>query len=112
MQRISHGEAARAALAQKRGAMSLWVDAIKRDMRTGLRSNDPLPGDVYKFTPEPACPCACHFDPDPTCNIFDFLAFQNLFVAGDPCACDIDPDPACNIFDFLAFQNQFVMGCP
>ena len=59
-----------------------------------------------------ACPCACDFDPDPACNIFDFLAFQNLFVAGDPCACDYDPDPACNIFDFLAFQNEFVAGCP
>ena len=58
------------------------------------------------------CPCACLFDPDPACDIFDFLAFQNLFVLGDPCACDYDPDPACDIFDFLAFQNQFVIGCP
>ena len=59
-----------------------------------------------------ACPCACDFDPDPACDIFDFLAFQNLFVGGDPCACEMDPDPACDIFDFLAFQNQFVGGCP
>ena len=59
-----------------------------------------------------ACPCACDWDPDPVCDIFDFLAFQNGFVAGDPCACDYDPDPACNIFDFLAFQSEFVMGCP
>ncbi|MCH8271368.1 MAG: hypothetical protein IH985_09200, partial [Planctomycetes bacterium] len=59
-----------------------------------------------------ACPCACDFDPDPACNIFDFLAFQNLFVLGDPCACEMDPDPLCDIFDFLAFQNQFVLGCP
>ncbi|MCH7792565.1 MAG: hypothetical protein IID31_09840 [Planctomycetes bacterium] len=60
----------------------------------------------------PACPCACDFDPDPLCDIFDFLAFQNLFVLGDPCACDMDPDPLCDIFDFLAFQNEFVRGCP
>ena len=58
------------------------------------------------------CPCACDFDPDPACDIFDFLAFQNLFVLGDPCACDLDPDPLCDIFDFLAFQNAFVIGCP
>ena len=59
------------------------------------------------------CPsCACVFDPDPACDIFDFRAFQNLFVVGDPCACLMDPDPACDIFDFLAFQNQFVVGCP
>ncbi|MCH7792670.1 MAG: S8 family serine peptidase [Planctomycetes bacterium] len=59
-----------------------------------------------------ACPCACDWDPNPVCNIMDFMAFQTAFVAGEPCACDFDPDPACNIFDFLAFQNQFVLGCP
>ena len=59
-----------------------------------------------------ACPYACLFDPDPLCDIFDFLEFQNLFVNGDPCACLIDPDPLCDIFDFLEFQNQFVIGCP
>ncbi|MCH7792537.1 MAG: hypothetical protein IID31_09695 [Planctomycetes bacterium] len=59
-----------------------------------------------------ACPCACDFDPDPLCDIFDFLAFQNLFVVNDPCACHMDPDPLCDIFDFLAFQNEFVLGCP
>ena len=58
------------------------------------------------------CPCACDFEPDPACDIFDFLAFQNLFLLGDPCACLIEPDPACDIFDFLAFQNEFLMGCP
>ena len=78
-----------------------------------------LGGDLFIVDPSAAvsggcgggCPCACDFDPDPACDIFDFLAFQNQFVAGDPCACDFDPDPACDIFDFLAFQNQFVGGC-
>ncbi|MCH8270545.1 MAG: PQQ-like beta-propeller repeat protein [Planctomycetes bacterium] len=93
-------------------ASSTTIDSSGGLWIAGGRVDDPLPGDVYKFTPEPACPCACDFDPDPVCDIFDFLAFQNLFVVGDPCACDIDPDPACDIFDFLAFQNQFVMGCP
>ncbi len=59
-----------------------------------------------------ACPCACDWDPAPICDIFDFLAFQTAFVAGEPCACDYDPDPICDIFDFLAFQTQFVGGCP
>ena len=58
------------------------------------------------------CPCACSFDPDPLCDIFDFLAFQNLFILGDPCACLMEPDPLCDIFDFLAFQNEFILGCP
>ena len=60
----------------------------------------------------PTCPTACDFEPDPACDIFDFLAFQNLFLLGDPCACLIEPDPACDIFDFLAFQNEFLLGCP
>ena len=67
--------------------------------------------DNIKIMAQP-CPCACDFDPDPACDIFDFLAFQNLFVGGDPCACEMDPDPACDIFDSLAFQNEFVGGCP
>lgn len=49
------------------------------------------------------------------CDIFDFLAFQNLFVAGDPCACDFDTSTGpgvCDIFDFLGFQTSFVAGCP
>ncbi|MCH7791421.1 MAG: hypothetical protein IID31_03960 [Planctomycetes bacterium] len=72
-------------------------------------------GDIVAACDDPcvtACPCACDFDPDPLCDIFDFLAFQNQFVLGDPCACLKDPDPLCDIFDFLAFQNEFVLGCP
>ena len=71
-------------------------------------------GDIVAACDDPcvtACPCACDFDPDPLCDIFDFLAFQNQFVLGDPCACLMDPDPLCDIFDFLAFQNEFVRGC-
>jgi polyhydroxybutyrate depolymerase len=50
-----------------------------------------------------------------TLDIFDFLCFQNSFVASDPYACDCDTStgPAnCDIFDFLCFQNAFVAGCP
>jgi hypothetical protein len=65
-----------------------------------------------------ACPCACNFDTSTgrnTCDIFDFLAFQDGFVGADPCACDMDTSTGggvCDIFDFLAFQNAFVAGCP
>ena len=72
-------------------------------------------GDIVAACDDPcvtACPCACDFDPDPLCDIFDFLAFQNLFILGDPCACLMEPDPLCDIFDFLAFQNEFILGCP
>jgi Bacterial Ig domain len=50
-----------------------------------------------------------------TLDIFDFLCFQNQFVAANPNACDCDTStgPAtCDIFDFLCFQNSFVAGCP
>ncbi len=62
----------------------------------------------------------CYADCDPSTgvgvlDIFDFLCFQNSFVAADPYACDCDTStgPAtCDIFDFLCFQNAFVAGCP
>ena len=57
---------------------------------------------------------ACYADCDPNgvLDIFDFLCFQNSFVAGEPYACDCNPDPACDIFDFPCFQTAFVGGCP
>jgi len=48
-------------------------------------------------------------------DIFDFLCFQDQFVAGDPvaCACDVSTGATtCDIFDFLCFQDAFVSGCP
>ncbi len=64
-------------------------------------------------------PCACEFDTSTgpnVCDIFDFLAFQNGFVAGDPCAINLNTSTGNNvgdIFDFLDFQNSFVGGpCP
>ncbi len=59
---------------------------------------------------EPACYPDC--DSNGVLDIFDFLCFQNSFVAGDPYACDCEPNPVCDIFDFLCFQNAFVAGCP
>ncbi|MFI4914940.1 MAG: GC-type dockerin domain-anchored protein [Phycisphaerales bacterium JB060] len=55
-------------------------------------------------------PCRADLDGDGELTLFDFLAFQNLFDAGDPIA-DFDGDGSLTIFDFLAFQNEFDAGC-
>ncbi|MFI4915672.1 MAG: FG-GAP-like repeat-containing protein [Phycisphaerales bacterium JB060] len=54
--------------------------------------------------------CRADLDGDGSLTIFDFLAFQNLFGAGDAVA-DFDGDGVLTIFDFLAFQNIFQDGC-
>ncbi|MEQ8843357.1 MAG: VCBS repeat-containing protein [Phycisphaerales bacterium] len=56
-------------------------------------------------------PCPADFDGDGSLTLFDFLAFQSAFDAGDPRA-DIDGDGSFTLFDFLAFQNLFIAGCP
>jgi len=55
--------------------------------------------------------CPADLDGDGELSLFDFLAFQNLFDAGDPAA-DFDGDGELTLFDFLAFQNAFDAGCP
>jgi len=54
--------------------------------------------------------CLPDLDADGQLTIFDFLAFQNLFDAGDPIA-DFDGDGELTVFDFLAFQSAFDAGC-
>ena len=55
---------------------------------------------------------SCHvdLDGDGELTVFDFLAFQNLFIARDYHA-DFDGDGEFTLFDFLAFQSQFAAGC-
>ena len=67
-------------------------------------------GKVYRLAAGGA-PCRADLDGDGELTLFDFLAFQNLFAAGDPAA-DLDGDGLFTIFDFLAFQNEFAAGCP
>ncbi|MEQ9096593.1 MAG: GC-type dockerin domain-anchored protein [Phycisphaerales bacterium] len=55
--------------------------------------------------------CRPDVDGDGVLTIFDFLAYQNLFAAGDLGA-DFDGDCELTLFDFLAFQNAFDAGCP
>jgi hypothetical protein len=54
--------------------------------------------------------CRVDLDGDGALTIFDFLAFQNAFDAGESIA-DFDGDGELTIFDFLAFQNEFDTGC-
>ena len=100
------------------GAGSATIDADGSLWVHGGHHNDAAKGDVHKITVDSGCPCACNFDittGQDQCDIFDFLAFGNLFTALDPCACDIDTTTGvgvCDIFDFLAFGNAFTQGCP
>lgn len=55
--------------------------------------------------------CLADFSGDGGLDVFDFLAFQNLFVTGDPLA-DLNTDRVFDIFDFLAFQDAYAGGCP
>ncbi|MEQ9095119.1 MAG: GC-type dockerin domain-anchored protein [Phycisphaerales bacterium] len=66
---------------------------------------------AFLITGLPAtAPCPADLDGDGRLTVFDFLEFQNLFVAGDLRA-DFDRDGELTIFDFLAFQNAFDAGC-
>ncbi|MFI4882043.1 MAG: GC-type dockerin domain-anchored protein, partial [Phycisphaerales bacterium JB064] len=64
--------------------------------------------DAQRLSATSSCPA--DFDGDGELTIFDFLAFQNAFDAGDLRA-DFDGDGELTIFDFLEFQNQFDIGC-
>ncbi len=58
--------------------------------------------------------CPADLDGDGALTVFDFLAFQTAFDAGERIA-DFNPTtctPNLDIFDFLAFQNAFDAGCP
>jgi hypothetical protein len=54
--------------------------------------------------------CRADMNRDGVLDLFDFLAFQNVFVAGDPAA-DFTGDAALDFFDFLQYQNEFAAGC-
>ncbi len=54
--------------------------------------------------------CYADFDLDGELTLFDFLAFQSAFDAGETSA-DCNRDGILDIFDFLCFQNGFAAGC-
>jgi hypothetical protein len=55
--------------------------------------------------------CYPDCDGNETLDFFDFLCFQNAFLAQDPYA-DCDENGVLDFFDFLCFQNAFLAGCP
>ncbi len=54
--------------------------------------------------------CYADFDLDGELTLFDFLAFQNAFDAGETAA-DCDRNGSLDLFDFLCFQTGFAAGC-
>ena len=47
-------------------------------------------------------------------DIFDYLAFQSLFLERDSKACDCDTSSGpgvCDVLDFICFQTAFAAGC-
>jgi hypothetical protein len=54
--------------------------------------------------------CYPDCDANSTLDFFDFLCFQNAFLAQDPYA-DCDENRILDLFDFLCFQNEFLAGC-
>ena len=77
-----------------------------RRMRCTLENYRPA---VYSADPV-GCSPADLAEPFGVLDVFDFLAFQNLFDQGD-LAADLDGDGSLTIFDFLEFQSRFGAGC-
>jgi hypothetical protein len=75
------------------------------------QAGDAITGDIITVILSPVTEgCAPDLDGDGALDLFDFLAFTNLFNAGDLQA-DFDPDGVLTLFDFLAFTNAFNAGC-
>jgi len=55
--------------------------------------------------------CYADCDNSTALDIFDFLCFQDAFIAGEPYA-DCDGSHGFDIFDFVCFQDAFGSGCP
>lgn len=110
------------------GLVLIEVNTFLGDPRSGLEDIDLVAGVSYSmflntsiFGVEDSStfaaaelvegePCRADIDGDGSLTIFDFLAFQNAFDAGDLLA-DFDGDGELTLFDFLSFQNAFSRGC-
>jgi len=60
------------------------------------------------------CNCPADCDLNGVLDINDYFCFLDAFEERDPYACDIGMSTGtrCDIFDFVAFQDAFVAGCP
>jgi hypothetical protein len=101
-------------VALQAGTHALRVEFFERGGGAGLimsiRGTDGVKRVVTAGELSRPVDCPADIDGDGELSLFDFLAFQNAFDAGDPIA-DIDGDGEFSIFDFLAFQNAFDAGC-
>jgi hypothetical protein len=95
----------RAAMALTRNGR-VFVDAFDFDAFDGWAIDERIAAQI-----EWLLGCPADLDGDGELTFFDFLAFQNLFVAGDLRA-DFAFDGQLDFFDFLEFQEQFTIGCP
>jgi len=57
-----------------------------------------------------ACACEADVNEDGELNVLDFVAFQELWQAGDPLG-DCDGNGVFNVLDFVCYQLLFVEGC-
>ncbi|MGD1917054.1 MAG: S8 family serine peptidase [Phycisphaerales bacterium] len=101
-------------VALQAGTHALRVEFFERGGGAGLimsiRGTDGVKRVVSAGDLSRPIDCPADLDGDGQLTLFDFLAFQNAFDAGDPAA-DFDGNGVLNIFDFLEFQNQFATGC-
>jgi|GEM_PF-3359325 len=97
------------------GFLEFDLANLRFDWGQGLSSSsyrgaNPKPQVIEAFVGE-IIDCRVDLDGDGELTIFDFLAYQNAFDAGDLEVADFDGDGELTIFDFLAFQNEFDAGC-
>ncbi|MFI4881424.1 MAG: S8 family serine peptidase [Phycisphaerales bacterium JB064] len=101
-------------VALQAGTHALRVEFFERGGGAGLimtmRGSDGVERVVSAGDLSRPIDCPADFDGDGSLSLFDFLAFQNAFDAGDLSA-DFDGDGSLTLFDFLAFQNAFDAGC-
>ncbi|MFG0284529.1 MAG: GC-type dockerin domain-anchored protein [Phycisphaerales bacterium JB039] len=79
------------------------------DNTAGLDSGRQLGEYVYESFLGRACPA--DLDDNGALDFFDFLAFLNLYAAGDM-RCDFTGDGVLDASDFVAFQTVYTAGCP
>jgi hypothetical protein len=109
--------------------LDYWIPASATETLrwSGTSSNNLRPGELLfstlagtqggavaaDFKEAELCEAPCYPDCDgnETLDVFDFLCFQDAFVAAVPYA-DCDGNSVFDVFDFLCFQDAFVVGCP
>ena len=103
-------------------ALAGTVDILAPCVDWGTRDADEIADRIFDgdddaalarvdFQPIGPCDCRADIDGDGRLTIFDFLAFQTAFDAGDLETADFDGDGRLTLFDFLAFQTAFNAGC-